>query len=344
MMGSANEQQKSGGFALLVVILIMLITSFLASQLIMQVRTDLQISANIKQRVVGRMLAEGGVNLALFRLIDQPGIDFEEKIGGAKFLRGLIYETLLSTGKMEYYAVSESGKIDLNYSATTRSSNRILLEKFLAYHGLAEEEVAVVGDSLVDWRDPGDEYSLNGAEKDYYEELEKSYIPRNDKLEDPAEFFLIRGTESLRGKFDPYAVFTVHNPSGKININHLSPEMLAFLVGDDEGLIERYREEQELASPGKVTMATFKEIIGGGVDTSLVSHMIDDSPRNKIYSIVARGSGGDFSIEAPESAEVEGEEADNLPGKRPATKIRVLVSVDKNKKEFKYLSWREQYR
>ena len=228
MMGG-KDQHENGGFALLVVILVMLITSFLASQLIMQVRTDLQIAANIKQRVVGRMLAEGGVNLALFRLIDKPEVDFEEKIGGAVFLRGRTYETVLSTGKMEYYAVSESGKMDLN-----KKTPIDLLKKFLEYHALTEEEVDVVVDSLLDWRDNDDLHRINGAEKDYYEELEKPYIPRNGQIEDPAEFFLLRGTESLRGKFDPYAVFTVKNGSGKVNINNLSPEMLAFLVDDDE--------------------------------------------------------------------------------------------------------------
>ena len=336
MMGGGQEQQKRGGFALLVVILVMLIASFLASQLIMQVRTDLQITANNQQRVIGRMLAEGGVNLALFRLIDKPGIDFEEKIGGSVFLRGRTYETVLSTGKMEYYAVSESGKIDLN------KTNIVFLKKFLEYHGLEEEEVNVVVDSLLDWRDNDDLHRIDGAEKNYYEELEKPYIPRNGKIEDPAEFFLIRGTESLRGKFDPYAVFTVNNnASGKIDINNLSPDMLTFLVGGDEGLIERYREEQDLAATGRLAMATLKGIIGSGVYTSLSRYLVVSSTV-KIYSIVAHGYAGDFSIEAPEGEEeIEGEDADNLPRNRPVTKIRVLV--DTTQKEFHYLSWREQY-
>lgn len=334
-MDCGGAQHKSGGFALLVVILVMLITSFLASQLIMQVRTDLQITANIKQRVIGRMLAEGGVNLALFRLIDKPAIDFEEKIGGSVFLRGYTYETVLPTGKMEYYAVDESGKIDLNKTPID------FLKKFLEYHGLAEEEVAVVVDSLLDWRDPDDLHKLNGAEKDYYEEQEKSYIPRNGKIEDPAEFFLIRGTESLRGKFDPYAVFTVNNRTKKININNLSPEMLAFLVGDDEDLIERYRQEQDLAATGRLTMATWREIGGSGVSASLARYLAVAGRRNRIYSIVAQGYAGDFSLDVPEGDGVEGEDEENLPVNRPYTKIRVLVDTTPNK--LQYLSWREQY-
>ncbi len=335
MSGGGRDQHKSGGFALLVVILVMLITSFLASQLIMQVRADLQITANIEQRVVGRMLAEGGVNLALFRLIDTPGIDFEGKIGGSVFLRGYTYETVLPTGKMEYYAVDESGKIDLNKPPID------FLKKFLEYHGLVEEEVAVVVDSLLDWRDNDDLHRVNGAEKNYYEEQEKSYIPRNGNIEDPAEFFLLRGTESLRGKFDPYAVFTVNNGSRKININNLSPDMLAFLVGDDEDLIERYRQEQELAAPGSLTMATWQGIVGSGVSTSLARYLAVSGRVSKIYSIVAQGYAGDFSLDAPEGEAVADDDAEERPGNRPVVKIRVLV--DTTQKEFQYLSWREQY-
>lgn len=334
MMGGGGAQHKSGGFALLVVILVMLITSFLASQLIMQVRADLQITDNIKQRVVGRMLAEGGVNLALFRLIDTPGLDFEEKIGGSVLLRGHTYETVLPTGKMEYYAVDESGKIDLNKTPFD------FLKKFLEYHGLGEEEVEVVVDSLLDWRDNDDLYRVNGAEKNYYAEQEKSYIPRNGKIEDPAEFFLLRGTESLRGKFDPYAVFTVNNSTGKININNLSPDMLAFLVGDDEDLIARYRQEQDLAAPGSLTLATWQEISGSGVSAPLAKYLAASSKVSKIYSIVALGYAGDFSTDASEGEVVAEDEAEELAGNRPVVKIRVLVDASQN--EFRYLSWRER--
>jgi general secretion pathway protein K len=330
-----NDHEDSRGFALVVVILVLLISSFLASQLILQVRTDLRIAANVQQRAVGRMLAEGGVNLALFRLLDKPGIDFEEKLDGAVFLPGHIYETVLTTGRMEYYAVNESGKIDLN------SSPVVLVKKFLEYQGLAEEEVEILGDSLLDWRDNDDLHRLNGAEKSYYEGLDKSYIPRNGKIEDPAEFFLIRGTESLRGVFDPYEVFTVHNPRGKININHLSPGMLAFLVDGDAALIEKYREEQQLAVAGRLTMARLRTIIGDGPYDALRGYLADSIVGPGLYSIVAHGYAGDFSLNSAEEQEkIAIETADNPRGRRPLTKVSVLVDTAKG--EFQYLSWREQ--
>jgi general secretion pathway protein K len=335
MMGWGDDQADSGGFALVVVILVMLISSFLASQLILQVRTDLQIAANVQQRQSGRMLAEGGVNLALFRLVDKPGLDVAEKVGGAVFLRGRTYETVLATGKMEYYAVSESGKIDLN--ATPME----LVKKFLTYQGLAAEEVEIFVDSLLDWRDNDDLHRLNGAEASYYEGLDKPYIPRNGKIEDPAEFFLIRGTETLRGTFDPYEFFTVHNPRGKININNLSPGMLAFLVGGDADLIEKYREEQQLAVAGRLTMAQLRTNIGDGTYTALRGYLVDSVDGPGFYSIVANGYAGDFSPQSPAGEEeIAPATGDNPRGVRPATKIRVLVDTAKG--EIKYLSWREQ--
>ncbi|MDT8336094.1 MAG: type II secretion system protein GspK, partial [Desulfurivibrionaceae bacterium] len=226
------------------------------------------------------------------------------------------------------YAVSESGKIDLNRASID------LIREFLVFKGLEPEEVDIVIDSLLDWRDNDDLHRINGAERDYYQGLENPYIPRNGRIEDPAEFFLIRGTEPLRGKFDPYAVFTVDNNSSKININELSPEMLDFVVGGNEEFAERFREEQESAPHGRLTRARLKAITG---DVSLNNQMIESTNVSRYYSIVAHGYPGDF---VPENVESEDDGADGSTEQRPATRIRVLVNIVKG---LQYHSWREQY-
>ncbi len=65
---NSNEQ----GFALVVVIVIMLLISFLTAQLILNVRTELQVTFNAKSRVSGLSLAKAGVNMGIFRLLDKP--------------------------------------------------------------------------------------------------------------------------------------------------------------------------------------------------------------------------------------------------------------------------------
>jgi len=324
-----DRQHENKGFALLVVILVMLLVSFLASELVLQVRTELQISGNYRQRTAGRLLAEGGVNLAIFRLVGKPDPEYEVLLDGLKFFEGRSYETVLPAGKIKYYAANESGKINLN------STSYGLLEKFLEYQGLTREEVTVVIDSLQDWRDGNDLYRLNGAERGFYEELDRPYTIRNGKIEDPGEFFLIRGTESLKGKIDPYEVFTVNNNLNKVNFNSLSPSMLDFLVGGDEEKIGLYHEEYELAG-GRLSKARMQEIIGIESYTSMKKFLVDRVRRNRFFSITAEGYAGDFTTESEADISTTEEEGSHHPGMR----VRVLIEL--TSQGFRYLSWKEQ--
>jgi general secretion pathway protein K len=324
-----DQPRGNKGFALLVVILVLLLVSFLASQLALQVRTELKIASNYRQRTVGRLLAEGGVNLAIFRLVGEVGPEYEELLDGTRFLQGRSYETVLPSGKIKYYAVNESGKINLNGTSFG------LLERFLEFHGLAREEVTVVIDSLQDWRDGNDLYRLNGAERDYYEGLDKPYVPRNGKLGDPGEFFLIRGTELVKDKFDPYEVFTVNGTVSKVNFNSLSPQMLSFLVGGDEEKILLYNEEFELAK-GRLNIAKMQEIMGVERYVSMRNYLSNRVVgRNKFYSITADGYDGDFT--AASEADPDEEE---VVRRRPGMRVRVLVELVNQ--GFRYLSWKEE--
>ena len=146
MIHTDGDGRSERGFALVVVILILLLVSVLVANLVMQVRSELQVARNIKDRTAGRFLAEGGVQLAIFRkqdrVVNSEGTEYE------RFLEGFSYETMLADkGRIRYYLVSESGKIDLN------TVPRQLLELFLVYHGLEIDEVDTVYDSLLDWRD-----------------------------------------------------------------------------------------------------------------------------------------------------------------------------------------------
>lgn len=104
------RQPSEKGFALLIVVVVLLLLTFMASQYIMMVRTEVQIANNTKMNFRSRFLAEAGLNLALFRLLDLPTSDNE--LANEKFHEGHTYETFLPAGKVAYYAVNETGKID----------------------------------------------------------------------------------------------------------------------------------------------------------------------------------------------------------------------------------------
>jgi general secretion pathway protein K len=319
-LGRGEDRPRGDrGVALLIVIMVVLIVSFLASQLIMQVRTEIRIAGNGKNRAVSQLLSEAGINLALFRLLgDSP---LEDETGEhEKCLAGHIYENNLPTGKVRYLAVNESGKIDLN------TAPRQLLELFFQFHGLEMEEIEIIIDSIMDWRDSDDLHRLHGAESEFYQNLDGPYIARNGPLQDPAEFFLIRGTGMLRGRLAPEDVFTVHNAGSKINFASLNPAMLDFLVDGDTARNWAYRQAQELD-------AAFDENTAGEIlgeeRFELLQNFLNYESSNPYYSIEATGLAGD--------SELEGEQEGERPGIKIKSRIRIIGSV------VHYLSWMEDY-
>lgn len=329
-MQRKGVRQGDQGFALVVVIIVLLLASFLASQLIMQVRTELAVSHNIKARVAGHFLAEAGLSLGLFRLLDRPldvpPLGAEEDWDG--FYEGYEYEVYLPKGKVTYYVTSEAGKIDLN------SSPQALIELFLQYQlgEENEEQISTVIDSLLDWKDPDNDHHLNGVETDFYEGLSDPYIARNGKIEDPAEFFLINGTRPMIGKFAPSEVFTVSNLGGKINFNSLTPAMLDFLTGGDKEKAAAYREAK-YEFKGQLTAAVAAEILGEQFE-KFQPYLTYGASNNPFYMIVGTGYAG---VEQDET--VEGEEEDARP-KTPGTEDSMLIKKDVN--GFTCLAWQER--
>ena len=312
---AGNDQ----GFALLIVIMVLLLASFLASQLSLDVRTEQRIATNAKERNRAVILAEAGFNIALFRLMDKPvALEAEDEYGQLE--GGRQYSHFLKGGLVRYSAVNESGKMDLN------TVDPRLLELFLRYRKLTMEQTAVVLDSLLDWRDPDDLLRLNGAEQEYYMHLPEPYMPRNGNIEDPAEFFLLRGADPLAGTFPAGEVFTVHNPGKGINVNSLTPTMLDFIVEGDESRRQAYYEARQLN--GALNAAMIRQILGERRFTELEPFFIyADDPSSLFYTITATGE-----TEAPGAA-------GNSPG--PAMTVNALVRILSS--SYQILSWQERY-
>ncbi len=343
--GTARRGRRPGGrrhpsgYALVVVVLVLLLVSYLAADLGMQVRSELRAAHNVKVRIAGRFLALAGIEAAVFRKVDRPvdAVDTPYE----HFVEGYPYEEYRpGRGRFRYYLVNESGKIDLN------TFPRGLMELFLSYHGLDEEGIGVVIDSILDWRDADDLHRLNGAETEYYQGLDDPYIPRNGRFQDPAEFFLVRGTASLRHRFDPYEVFTVHNGRSRINFNSLTPQMLDFLVEGDADKIALYRQIQEEKAGLRLTVADMQTILGPERYQVLRPFLVP-ALKNAFFAVTAVGEAG----YVPEG-EAEGEAVSPAPGGGdgdlgeegrhwPGVRIQVLYNWRGGAPRF--LRWRESF-
>lgn len=276
---ATRQSHRRQGFALMVVIVVLLFASFLASTLTLQLRAEQQTAFNAASRAGSRFLAEAGVQLALFRLLDTPlaaDPQYENLVPGVE------YETKLRTGTVRYSAVNEGGKIDLN------NAPRALLALFLRYHGFSADEADAFCDALADWRDSDDLLRLHGAEKGYYQGLNQPYIPRNGDIAEPAEFLLLRGADKLANKFEPEEVFTVYNPQGKINANHLTPAMLAFVMEGDSARMQAFREAQQTYLT--ISSAVGRQLIGNQRYAELEPYLTFDKDGGTAhYQIIAIG-------------------------------------------------------
>jgi len=335
-MAALWRQKRKGaasrGFALVIVIIVVLVASFLASQLILQVRTELAVSHNIKRRVSGHFLAAAGMNIGLFRILDRP---LDTPALGAEedwqdFIQGYPYQVFLPQGKVTYYVTSENGKIDLN------KSPQALIELFLQYQlgEDKEEEILTVIDSLLDWRDNDDLHRENGAESEYYGALADPYIARNGKIEDPSEFFLLRGTRAMAGRFSASDVFTVHSTDGRINFNSLTPAMLDFLTGGDKERADAYYAAQA-EFKGQLNQAIASEVLGDNY-AKFQAFLTYGVSNSAFYYVVGTGYAG-VEQNQEDATAVEGE----APRKQPGTVDSMVIKKEGG--AFTCLAWQERY-
>ncbi len=313
---SSKNNKHPAGFALVVVLLVLLLVTVLAAELTFAVRIGTLEGFNIRQRLVGRSLAHGGINQALFGLFD-TALNYDED--QFTYL-GKEQESRLDTGRITYVLVNESGKIDLNGGSPN------LLATFAEYIGMEEEEQAILTDSIADWRDADNLHRLQGAEDDYYQDMDEPYRSRNGKFIEVSELALVRGAEQLNDLIKISEIFTVHNPGGKVNFNSLSPAMLAFLTENDMEKMATYHELRQ--SQGDLSALETQLILGDERYQQCADFLSYTDSKVRFYTVTAIGFAG--SQEA-------GDDSDNKPG------TRVTVLFEKRGAALRYYGWQEEW-
>ncbi|MBU0680664.1 MAG: general secretion pathway protein GspK [Proteobacteria bacterium] len=315
---STQNNQHSPGFALVVVILVLLLVTVLAAELTFAVRIGTLEGFNTRQRLVGRALAHGGINQALFGLFDTP-VNYDDD---QRPYLGKELESRLAPGRIHYVLVNESGKIDLN------GASRQLLATVAEFLGMDEEEQEILVDSLGDWRDADNLHRLQGAEDDYYQDLEPPYRARNGKCIEVSELALVRGAEKIADLIKISEIFTVHNPSGMVNFNSLSPAMLAFLTDNDPAKMIAYHELRQ--NQGDLSALEAQLILGDERYQQCKDFLTYTDNKVAFFTVTATGYAG-----SQDADQDEGDED------RPGTRVTVLF--EKKGLNLNYYGWQEEW-
>lgn len=291
------------GIALLVVLWVTAILTVTVFSFSVLTRAEGQGTVAFKEGLEKRLLAEAGIERGILEMVHRAVHRSQTVLIEGRepwSLDGTAYDVALGRGGFTVRLSDETGKISLN--GLTDASG-IILKNLLVRQGTAPEEADIVVDSILDWKDGDDLHRLHGAETDYYRSLAKPYGARNADFETLEELILVRGvtpemlygTDRRRGLVH---LLTVHDKSGRINLQTAPREVLEALPGMDAETLERTLDFRRATAGGRplpgealgaasAAMAPFVALgAAAGKTCSLESTGYLDDPR-KGYAIMA---------------------------------------------------------
>lgn len=155
-----------------------------------------------------------------------------------------------------------AGKINL--TELSRPRLRALLEKKLG-EDAQPGQIDDLMSAWNDWLDLNDQAAPNGAEAEYYQELDQPFTPRNGRIETVEEILQIKGFAEVFADVDLDAAFTLYGDQDLINLNLATVEAMRLLPGLDDALIDAiiaWREDNEFVGNGDVAQLVPAENMG----------------------------------------------------------------------------------
>jgi general secretion pathway protein K len=243
--------RPQNGIALLMVLWVLTILTVMVFSFSYMARTEAYAALSFRQTIEKKFLAEAGMERGiaeLFYMNTHKGkTAFSE---GEEVWRtdGRPYKILTENGYYTIGITNEAGKVDIN------TTSELILRNLLLNLGLNLDDVDIIVDSVMDWKDSDDLHRLHGAEDDYYMSLPDPYKTKNADFETLEELLLVKGmtpeilygAEGKRGIID---FLTVNSRMKKININAAFKEVLLAIPGITPELAEAIltiRETQEI--------------------------------------------------------------------------------------------------
>jgi general secretion pathway protein K len=224
---------RERGIALMMVLWVLVFLSILSMNFLRSTRWGTGSTHNLKEETLTYYQALSGYHEALhyIALDKDPQVDFLDEEGNFwvdKETNPVTGKRETDDGELEIKITDENSRININFAQQDR------LRKLLERVGVKEEEIIVIMDSVMDWKDLDKEHHLSGAEDDYYESLREPYKAKNGLFDAPEELALVRGMkpEYLFGDgTGATGLLSLITTFGKnaININTVSTEVMQFL-------------------------------------------------------------------------------------------------------------------
>jgi general secretion pathway protein K len=224
---TSRSRRWDRGFALIVVLWLLLLLGLVARILLSEARSDRRAVAIEDRLVENRLLADAGINRAILSLVNRQDTERWRLDGTPRSVR-------LFDLDIEVRVESESGKIDINVASPD------MLGALFRSQGLGSGDADELADRVVSWRTPLD-LGLPDAAANPYREAERPYVPRHGPFVTVDELRLVIGmTDELQEKVAPMITIYSHTPD--IDRQVATEPVLDVLAEMGDGLARTQRD------------------------------------------------------------------------------------------------------
>ena len=267
--GRTRTKRGEEAIALVIVMISIFVLSMLAGAFAYSMKVETKLARNANSESELEWLGRSAVECARWELaqylITSPPLPYDALdqpwAGGANLagisnspLMDFKHEIETSTGSATWTIV------DLERKANINVANEATLQQALMAMGVDAGQMTPIVNSILDWIDPDDKPRIQGAESEFYQNLDPPYFAKNGPIDDISELLLIKGAAEVFAGVPPEerARPALFNPNagrfgaaaasmpassvgltnlftplsyGRININTASAEVLQILPG-----------------------------------------------------------------------------------------------------------------
>jgi len=231
--------RRQKGIALILVLWVSVLIAVLLASFSLSARVEALQGRNLLDSTRARYAAEAGLHRAAYEL---RGSNPDTRW----IADGRVYPIEFEGTEVEVELYDETGKVDINVA------DAMLLAAMFKSGGLEQTDADALAAAVMDWRDPDDLISLNGAEEGEYKAADRNYKPRNAPFETVSEIQQVLGMSfELYRELEP--LMTIYSGRAQPNPAFASPEVLQLIPGMNPDLVNMFvqQRQQPPGAPGQ---------------------------------------------------------------------------------------------
>jgi general secretion pathway protein K len=307
-----NPLKNNKGIALVITLSVITVVVAAGLELNREVRSSIVATEAARDRTTLSAMTESGIHAAMALLIEDKMTSttdtIQEDWANPEKIGEVLGDIPFEEGAISVNIMDELGKIQLNALAVFpeaqafNNSQHQLWDRFLHLLRSQDDTLETIEPSMIinsakDWLDSGDDDAitgLNGAETDYYEDLEPPYSCKNGRFTHISELLLVRGITpelflTLGGTQGISSFLTIHGMKrtkgntftydGKINISTAEIPVLAAIMPAGYEELAPFVFEYRIEKSGEnylhdLTSATWYKNMPGADDLDLDPNII----------------------------------------------------------------------